>query len=206
MAARTCYQLAACLQNCIHRARYFSSLFGVVAPAANAQDYRLPVLADNGRHSPLLGTLYRCILLNDARLRNLTYFSYLMVGHGFQAWDNRAALFGANVGVLPIFIVLLNPFFEELLVRAYLITEVESLFTSTSLAVMASVTLQTSYHLYQGVPNAISLSAGFLLFSLYFVRTRRILPIILAHLYLDVGAVLIYAHSISLVLLRLVRN
>jgi membrane protease YdiL (CAAX protease family) len=91
---------------------------------------------------------------------------------------------------------LLNPFFEELLVRGFLITEVESLFGSKSIAVFASVGVQASYHLYQGVPNAIFLSAGFLLFSLYFIRTRRILPVVLAHLYLDVSAVLIYAHSI----------
>jgi len=97
---------------------------------------------------------------------------------------------------LLILFTVLNPFHEELLVRAFLITEVESLYRSTTLAAILSVTLQTSYHLYQGLPAALLHVPTFLVFSLYYVRTRRILPVILAHLFLDVTALAVYARSL----------
>jgi membrane protease YdiL (CAAX protease family) len=62
------------------------------------------------------------------------------------------------------------------------------IFQNTALAVVISVALQTSYHLYQGLPAALSHIPAFLLFSLYFVRTRRILPVILAHMFMDIFA------------------
>ncbi|MBI3478288.1 MAG: CPBP family intramembrane metalloprotease [Acidobacteria bacterium] len=109
---------------------------------------------------------------------------------------DSAALFGTSVGFLSILFVLLNPFHEELLVRAYLITEIQGLYRSTTLAVILSVTLQTSYHLYQGLPAALSHVPAFLLFSVYYVRTRRILPVILAHMFLDVTALAAYARGL----------
>jgi membrane protease YdiL (CAAX protease family) len=39
---------------------------------------------------------------------------------------------------------------------------------------------------------ALSHIPAFLLFSLYFVRTRRILPVILAHMFMDVSALALY--------------
>jgi membrane protease YdiL (CAAX protease family) len=59
---------------------------------------------------------------------------------------------------------------------------------------MVSVTLQTLYHLYQGIPAAIALGAMFLILSAYFVKYGRVLPVILAHLYFDVLALLAYAN------------
>ena len=53
-------------------------------------------------------------------------------------------------------------------------------------AIAVSVLLQTSYHFYQGVPEALGHGAGFLLFSFYYARTNRIGPVILAHLCGDV--------------------
>ncbi len=71
-----------------------------------------------------------------------------------------------------------NPFFEELLVRAFLITEIEAIFANTNLAATMSIVLQTTYHLYQGIRSALALSSSFTLFTLYYVRKRRILPVI----------------------------
>jgi membrane protease YdiL (CAAX protease family) len=105
-----------------------------------------------------------------------------------------AALFGIRVGFFSALFVILNPFHEELLVRAFLITEIEGLYHSTLLAVVVSVSLQTSYHLYQGLPAALSHIPTFLIFSLYYVRMRRILPVILAHLLLDLSALAVYAN------------
>jgi membrane protease YdiL (CAAX protease family) len=116
---------------------------------------------------------------------------HVFLGRQLPPFD-RVSVFGTALGVLPVLYALLNPFYEELLVRAFLISEVEAIYRSTSLAVFASVTLQTSYHLYQGLPAALSHIPAFLLFSLYFVRTRRILPVILAHMFMDVSALALY--------------
>lgn len=117
---------------------------------------------------------------------------YVLLGRVTRPQLDRAALFGTAFGVLPVLYVLLNPFYEELLVRAFLISEMEAIYRSTALAVWISVALQTSYHLYQGLPAALSHVPAFLLFSLYFVRTRRILPVILAHMLLDITALTLY--------------
>jgi membrane protease YdiL (CAAX protease family) len=108
---------------------------------------------------------------------------------------DQAALFGTGASLLAIAVVILNPFYEELLVRAFLITEFQGLYLSTTLAVSVSVALQTSYHLYQGLPMALSHVPIFLTFSLYYVRTRRILPVVLAHLVMDVLSLGLYAHQ-----------
>ncbi len=70
---------------------------------------------------------------------------------------------------------------EELIVRAFLMTEMAALTGSMSLAVVASVAFQTLYHLYYGVPGALLCAGGFLVYALYYANTRRITPVILAH-------------------------
>jgi len=78
-----------------------------------------------------------------------------------------------------------NPFFEELIVRAYAMIELEQLTGSRVLAVAVSAGVQGYYHLYQGWRWEIASTAMFLAFSIYFVYTKRAVPIILAHLYID---------------------
>ncbi|MGO9863782.1 MAG: CPBP family intramembrane glutamic endopeptidase [Terriglobales bacterium] len=131
-------------------------------------------------------------LFGSVLLYFLVLFTYALAGHGWQRPYSSAMLFGTTLGVLPVLFVLLNPFYEELLVRAFLISEVEATYRSTALAVFISIALQISYHLYQGLPVALSHIPTFLLFSLYFVRTRRILPVVLAHMYMDVLALAVY--------------
>jgi membrane protease YdiL (CAAX protease family) len=102
-------------------------------------------------------------------------------------------LFKGGISGMTILFQFVNPFFEELIVRAYLMTQVRLLTNSASKAILLSTLLQTSYHFYQGVPMALSHGATFLLFSLYYSKTNRITPIILAHLFFDVSGTLIYA-------------
>ncbi len=83
---------------------------------------------------------------------------------------------------------LINPFYEELIVRAYLMSEVLALTNRVGLAVFLSVAVQVSYHFYQGFWPAVSYIPLFLTFALYYARTRRILPVILAHLCFDLLA------------------
>jgi len=103
-------------------------------------------------------------------------------------------VFGVSASIWTLLFTFVNPFFEKLLVRAFVITEFEHLFQSTAMAVFLSVSLQGSYHLYQGWSGAVAVSTIFALFSIYHVHKRRILPVILAHLYLDLSALLLYLH------------
>jgi len=109
---------------------------------------------------------------------------------------DHAAIFGTSVTVFTWLFAFVNPFHEELIVRAYTITEVEGVYQSTVLAILASVAVQTSYHLYQGWVGGLSHVPAFLLFSWYFVRRRRILPVVLAHLYMDIWALSSYARHL----------
>jgi len=101
-------------------------------------------------------------------------------------------LFGGSILISTMLFQFINPFFEELIVRAYVMTEVKHLTNSIMKAVIISTLLQTSYHFYQGGPAALSDGVMFLIFSIYYAKTNRITPLILAHLYIDVGATLHY--------------
>jgi membrane protease YdiL (CAAX protease family) len=78
-----------------------------------------------------------------------------------------------------------SPIFEEVLVRGYLMTEIIELGKPSGWAIAASVILQTSYHVYYGLGTAISLSGIFLVFAAYFSKSRRLMPVLLAHLFWD---------------------
>jgi len=101
-------------------------------------------------------------------------------------------LFGGGVFLGTLIFQCVNPFFEELIVRAYVITEVKQLTGKVWIAVALATLLQTSYHLYQGVPMTLAIGGEFLVWSIYYAKTNRITPIILAHLYQDVGSTLFY--------------
>src|SRR5262249_26285107 len=102
-----------------------------------------------------------------------------------QAREIGAHFFGAGVSIPMLLFLALNPFFEEIIARAYVITELRFLPNNVHLAVAASVVLQMSYHLYQGVPAALASWVLFLLFSLYYAKTRSILAPIVAHFLVD---------------------
>ncbi|HTV41725.1 MAG TPA: CPBP family intramembrane glutamic endopeptidase [Candidatus Sulfotelmatobacter sp.] len=101
-------------------------------------------------------------------------------------------LFGGGIFFATILVQFINPFFEELIVRAYLMTEVKRLTKSIPKAILLSTVLQASYHFYQGGPAVVAHGAGFLIFSIYYAKTNRIAPVILAHLYSDAGSTLDY--------------
>ena len=92
-----------------------------------------------------------------------------------------------RLDLLTYSFVVVNPIYEEMIVRAFLISETIALTGSSGLAVLFSVLLQTSYHLYQGIPYALSAGVIFLLFSVYYSQTRRIVPVILAHFIWDMS-------------------
>ena len=71
-------------------------------------------------------------------------------------------------------------------------SELDYLTKHKSIGIIASIVLQTSYHLYQGWFSALYLSIMFTIYSLYFAKYRKIIPIILSHLYFDLAALFYY--------------
>jgi Type II CAAX prenyl endopeptidase Rce1-like len=120
------------------------------------------------------------------------YTGLVSVNIGTASGRVSQQLFAGGVSVPAMLFQFLNPFYEELIVRAYLMTEVIELTGSVSRAVAISMAVQMSYHLYQGFPMVFALGAHFLVFSLYYAKTRRITPLILAHLFTDVSSTLLY--------------
>ena len=101
------------------------------------------------------------------------------------AWTTARQILGYP-SLLAIPFTLLNPLFEELVVRAYLMTEVRALTGSWLLAGTMSVAVQTTYHLYYGWVGALSLAFQFTVFSLYYGMRRRATPVVIAHGLFDV--------------------
>jgi len=128
------------------------------------------------------GTCFATYLLGSIVVHLLHYGIYGYVATGPSGRD-----FFAHPPVAAIPFFLLNPFFEEIIVRAYLMTEILELTGSAKAAVGASVVVQSGYHLYYGWVGALSLSFIFLVLAIYFVRSRRVVPVIVAHALFDIA-------------------
>jgi membrane protease YdiL (CAAX protease family) len=114
-------------------------------------------------------------------------------GHFPQVADLGGLIYGASTSMANVLDEFVNGFFEELIVRGYLMTEIKRLTGSIFFAVLCSVGVQISYHFYQGGPLAISHIGTFMLFAVFYAKTNRILPPILAHSAIDLNSFLNYA-------------
>ena len=81
-----------------------------------------------------------------------------------------------------------NAVLEEVIVVGYLITRLRQLRLQTWHIVAISAVLRGSYHLYQGFGAFLGNAVMGVVFALYFVRFRRVTPLIVAHTLLDVVA------------------
>lgn len=79
-----------------------------------------------------------------------------------------------------------NGLSEELVMRAYLITRLEQLLGSTARAVAASTALFAAYHLYAGFAGLTFGVVFGLVAALLFVRFRRLIPLVAAHIFMDI--------------------
>jgi membrane protease YdiL (CAAX protease family) len=103
---------------------------------------------------------------------------------GMEVFPSFAAMSKAlQLGPIAWASLLLAAAAEELILRAYLITEVVDLTGGVVLAVLASSCFQGLYHLFQGQTGALVATASFLISSIYYVKTRRITPVILSHFF-----------------------
>jgi hypothetical protein len=132
------------------------------------------------------------VAISASWLLNYTlFYGYQMLtGRVLDLYPKNVEFLHITFGVPVVLFLLVNPFYEELIARAFMITETTFLIGEKDAAVLLSVILQTSYHLYQGLLPALVLGVVFLIFSLYFAKRGRILPVVLAHLYMDVIAFL----------------
>jgi len=81
-----------------------------------------------------------------------------------------------------------NGVLEEIVVVGYLLTRLRQLGWSNGQALGASAVLRGSYHLYQGLGGFAGNLVMGLIFAWWFQRTRRVLPLVVAHVLLDVFA------------------
>ncbi len=81
-----------------------------------------------------------------------------------------------------------NALLEEVVVVGYLVTRLRQLDWRIWQVVLASALLRGSYHLYQGFGGFIGNAIMGVVFAYFFLITRRVLPLVVAHTLLDVGA------------------
>lgn len=86
-----------------------------------------------------------------------------------------------------------NAVLEEIVAVGYLLTRLRELGNRVSTALAISAVLRGSYHLYQGFGAFVGNAIMGLIFAFFFIRTSRVLPLIIAHTLLDVVAFVGYA-------------
>lgn len=112
-----------------------------------------------------------------------------------------AALLGLNAQIVPaalqpvwwavpilILKAIENAVLEEVIVVGYLMTRLQQLGLRMWHIVAISAVLRGSYHLYQGFGSFVGNAVMGVVFALFFLRFRRVMPLIIAHTLLDVVA------------------
>jgi membrane protease YdiL (CAAX protease family) len=90
-----------------------------------------------------------------------------------------------------------NGILEEIVVVGYLLTRLRQLGWSNERALGTSAVLRGSYHLYQGWGGFFGNLVMGLIFGWWFQRTRRVLPLVIAHSLIDAISFVgyVYLHS-----------
>ncbi|MEU8295689.1 CPBP family intramembrane glutamic endopeptidase [Micromonospora sp. NPDC048909] len=86
-----------------------------------------------------------------------------------------------------------NAVLEEVIVVGYLVTRLRQLHWRLGAVIATSALLRGSYHLYQGFGAFLGNAVMGVVFSLFYLRTRRVMPLIVAHTLLDVVAFVGYS-------------
>lgn len=86
-----------------------------------------------------------------------------------------------------------NSVLEEVIVVGYLVTRLRQLQWRLGAIIATSAVLRGSYHLYQGFGAFVGNVVMGVVFSLFYLRTRRVMPLVVAHTLLDVFAFVGYA-------------
>jgi len=91
---------------------------------------------------------------------------------------------------VPVLVLsaLQNALLEEVVVVAYLLERLRELRWSVPAALVTSALIRGAYHLYQGPGMAVGNVVMGLVLGGWYLRTRRVLPLVIAHTVLDVVA------------------
>jgi membrane protease YdiL (CAAX protease family) len=81
-----------------------------------------------------------------------------------------------------------NAILEEVVVVGYLMTRLEEMGWRVRTIIATSALLRGSYHLYQGFGGFVGNAVMGVIFAYFYLRTRRVLPLVIAHTLLDVVA------------------
>jgi membrane protease YdiL (CAAX protease family) len=81
-----------------------------------------------------------------------------------------------------------NAILEEVVVVGYLMTRLRQMGWRVGAVIATSALLRGSYHLYQGFGGFIGNAAMGVIFALFYLRTKRVMPLVIAHTLLDVVA------------------
>jgi membrane protease YdiL (CAAX protease family) len=96
---------------------------------------------------------------------------------------------------IPVLILsaLQNAVLEEVVVVGFLMTRLRQLRWGVPATIITSALIRGSYHLYQGFGQALGNVVMGLVFGYWFTRTKRVLPLVVAHTILDVITFVGYA-------------
>ncbi|SDT74117.1 CPBP family intramembrane glutamic endopeptidase [Actinoplanes derwentensis] len=121
-------------------------------------------------------------------------FVYAALQLGINAQIRPSGL-DAHWWTVPVLILsaVQNSVLEEVIVVGYLITRLRTFSLSPVWIIAASAVLRGSYHLYQGFGGFIGNVVMGVVFALFYLRTKRVMPLIVAHSLLDIVAFVGYA-------------
>lgn len=107
----------------------------------------------------------------------------------------QASALDTYVWTVPILVLsaLKNAVLEEVIVVGYLMTRLRELRWPTFGIIAASAVLRGTYHLYQGIGPFFGNVAMGVVFAEYFRRSKRVMPLVVAHTLIDVVAFVGYA-------------
>jgi uncharacterized protein len=86
-----------------------------------------------------------------------------------------------------------NAVLEEVVVVGYLITRLRQMGHRLVPVVLMSALLRGAYHLYQGIGAFVGNAVMGVIFAVFYLRFRRVLPLVIAHTILDIVSFVGYA-------------
>ena len=141
-----------------------------------------------GRNRPGADLLWGLALAAGIGLPGLgLYFAGRALGLTTDVIPAPDAAYWWTVPVLVLAAVQ-NAVLEEVVAVGYLMTRLAQRSWSVPAQIVTSAALRASYHLYQGVGPGLGNFVMGLVFGYWYHRTRRVMPLVVAHTVLDVVA------------------